>query len=310
MGNTVVHNDPDASAQPGKNVSAVYLIDPTTGLAVTPGNVAVQNGNANGQATMANSAPVAIASDQSKLPVKAASGDFADGAQVTVGTKADTASTDATTTNSQMSFIKGFVKVLADVWDSVNHLFATNIKQWNGATPGTANPVITYSQIQALIANGQGFRATTANVVTNAANAFVGLQLIANNVGKTIVIYNAYTTTNGNAVDQRLYEQTVTTTDTNLTVNLLNSILNQQPGNATTSVVSTLNGSPANTTQTTGMVGTEVAQMGAPANGTINFLQNGSQIYLKTGTVAGLSVYVKVPTSGNLAAITLEWVEF
>jgi len=46
---------------------------------------------------------------------------IADGADVTKGAKADAAVTDATTTNTLMSFVKGLVKIFADVWDSTNH---------------------------------------------------------------------------------------------------------------------------------------------------------------------------------------------
>ncbi len=44
-----------------------------------------------------------------------------DGNDVTQGQKADSAITDSTTTNTKMSFLKGLVKIFADVWDSTNH---------------------------------------------------------------------------------------------------------------------------------------------------------------------------------------------
>ncbi len=49
-----------------------------------------------------------------------------DGDDATRGAKADTAITDATTTNTEMSFIKGLVKILADIWDSGNHRIKTD----------------------------------------------------------------------------------------------------------------------------------------------------------------------------------------
>jgi len=52
-----------ASIEPAQTVSV-------SGTVPVSGTVAVSNVNANGQATMANSAPVAIASDQSAVPVK------------------------------------------------------------------------------------------------------------------------------------------------------------------------------------------------------------------------------------------------
>jgi hypothetical protein len=86
-----------------------------------------------------------------KAAVKAASGDFADGALATLGAKADAASTDSTTTNTGMSFIKGFVKMLADVWDSTNHFLnvcvtkVTGLSLGDGAKDSTTLRVITAS---------------------------------------------------------------------------------------------------------------------------------------------------------------------
>src|SRR5947209_16117357 len=45
-----------------------------------------------------------------------------DGNDLSAGAMADAASTDATqTTKSRMAYLKGLVKIFADVWDSVNH---------------------------------------------------------------------------------------------------------------------------------------------------------------------------------------------
>lgn len=54
--------------------------------------------NANGQATMANSAPTVLASDQSAVATKAAASAWADGADTTFGAKADAKSTATDTT--------------------------------------------------------------------------------------------------------------------------------------------------------------------------------------------------------------------
>lgn len=74
-----------------------------------------------------------------KAAVKAASGDIADGALATMGAKADSAVTDSTTTNSQMSFIKGFVKMLADMWDSTNHWLQVKVMNANANGQTTMN---------------------------------------------------------------------------------------------------------------------------------------------------------------------------
>ena len=46
---------------------------------------------------------------------------IADGADVAEGTTTDAAKTDVTLAGTVLSFLKGAVKILADVWDSVNH---------------------------------------------------------------------------------------------------------------------------------------------------------------------------------------------
>jgi hypothetical protein len=75
----------------------------------TSGNlrVSVSNTNPNGSAVSASSAPVVIASDQAAVAIKAASGAISDGADVTLGAKADAknAATD-TTAISVMSVLK------------------------------------------------------------------------------------------------------------------------------------------------------------------------------------------------------------
>lgn len=45
-----------------------------------------------------------------------------DGVDATQGAKADTAITDSTQSGTIVSFIKGLVKILNDVWDSTSHL--------------------------------------------------------------------------------------------------------------------------------------------------------------------------------------------
>ena len=66
-----------------------------------------------------------------------ASGAAVDGSNVTEGAKADTAITDATTTNTKMSFLKGLVKMIVDVWDGTTSHAIRVI----GVAGGTAQPV-------------------------------------------------------------------------------------------------------------------------------------------------------------------------
>jgi len=89
-----------------------------------------------------------------------------DAINTTIGAKADTAITDSTTTNTTQSFIKGFVKILADVWDSVNHLLHFNLKQvgGNAVAPGNnAVPVLNSAATGYVAAYGSNAAALTAN---------------------------------------------------------------------------------------------------------------------------------------------------
>lgn len=71
-------------------------------------------------------------SPSSNQRVNAQAGDFLDGAIATLGLEADTAITNPASSGTAMAFFKGLVKILADIWDSTNHLFAINVKQIGG----------------------------------------------------------------------------------------------------------------------------------------------------------------------------------
>lgn len=60
-----------------------------------------------------------------------------DGNEVTEGAKADIAITDPTTTNSKMSFLKGLVKILANVWDSTHGRLIVDGSQVTQPVSGT-----------------------------------------------------------------------------------------------------------------------------------------------------------------------------
>ncbi|HXC25453.1 MAG TPA: hypothetical protein VNU46_06020, partial [Gemmatimonadaceae bacterium] len=76
------------------------------------GGIASGGGGGGGAITMASGAVASGAY---------VSGSIADGAIVTIGTEADTANTTASTSGTLMAFLKGAVKVLADVWNGTLH---------------------------------------------------------------------------------------------------------------------------------------------------------------------------------------------
>jgi hypothetical protein len=188
------------------------------------------------------------------------------------------------------------------------------VSQIVGGSPISAtNPEINISNIQALILAGKAFRATTGLVTTGAASTYIGLQAIVNNIAKSVIIYRLEILSGSaaNSGDLRLYTNNAATADSFLTASLLSSVRNQQPANMTnTSLLSALNGSPSGTLQTGGFVGMQVAQAGVSPNGVFDFLQGVSWIYFAPGDIGSVAAYIKVATSGNAAALSMEWVEF
>ncbi len=170
---------------------------------------------------------------------------------------------------------------------------------------------LTTDQVRAYVAAGQAFRATTGQVATGGANAWIGLQLVANNPALNIIVYNILVWCNASSSDVRLYQNPGSTlTDGGLTTNLLAGIQNQNLGSATTSLLSALNGSPASTTQATpANAGTYVLGGGVSGNSSLYLLQNGSQVWLPKGKQSTLGIYLIEGTSGNKAGISIEWVE-
>lgn len=92
-----------------------------------------------GQKTMSASLPVVVASDQSAIAVKAASGAFAsgsiaDGADVALGATTDAANTTGTT-GTVSGKLRGLVTILADVWVSASHYLKTRITDGTNFMP-------------------------------------------------------------------------------------------------------------------------------------------------------------------------------
>jgi hypothetical protein len=185
---------------------------------------------------------------------------------------------------------------------------------WRKATVDAFGNLRTADQIRALIANGQGFRATTTIITTGAVNAFVGFLARAQNLGVNVVIYNVSVVSSGSGPDGRIYQNTTgANVDAGLTTNLLTSNTANQIVGGASPLLSVLSGSPASTTQTTGMGGTGAIQpgvFGVSANASFVILLNSAQIWLPKNTDRNASMYLKVPTSGATASFMIEWVEF
>jgi hypothetical protein len=103
-------------------------------------SVAVPN-TANGDLTALEGGPSSTDTNGNKTAP--ASMYIKDGGDVTQGAKADTAITDATTANTKMSFLKGLVKIFADIWDSVNHRLGVADIEASGYVSATSPPATT-----------------------------------------------------------------------------------------------------------------------------------------------------------------------
>src|SRR5579884_424474 len=101
------------------NFKVAIQEDNTAGLATSANqstaNTSLSSIVTNTSNTATNTNTVAGAVSGNKMAVKAASGDFADGAIATIGTKADAADTTSSNSDTLMAFIKGVVSLLSGV---------------------------------------------------------------------------------------------------------------------------------------------------------------------------------------------------
>lgn len=177
------------------------------------------------------------------------------------------------------------------------------VSQIVGSGPITAtNPEINISNIQQLIINGQGFSATTGKQTSGGAfNVAACIFSPATQTTKNLLFYSVQVFTGGSAP---VVNMSLVTTDP-----VLASVMtyaNLKLGSATTSAVSATleyqnvtSGAPP---------GTVIASPGGAANALMELLTNGEIIYIPNSTAGG--VYVSVPTSTSVWAVTFRWVEF
>lgn len=138
----------------------------------------------------------------------ATAGDIVDGADVTKGAKADTAITDPATTNTLMSFLKGLVKILADVWDSTNHLLHQDLKQVGGTAVDVNSGNKSNGTIRVTIATDQ-VALTNALLVDTEMPAAAALADGASNptspmIGCNLLVYNGATWDRLRAANKRV----------------------------------------------------------------------------------------------------------
>lgn len=177
------------------------------GSAVTQ-PVSVQNGNANGQATMANSSPVVVASDQSKLPTKASSGDFVDGSIVTLGTEADAAASSDSATATYMAHFKRLqakvptigqqtkanslsVTMASDqgygTWTSVYTTTQTGVSSWSGSGSITGLGIYErlYANIYVSAISGTSIQFVISRIDSSSNSIFLGQSSAMTTTGST-----------------------------------------------------------------------------------------------------------------------------
>lgn len=135
---------------------------------------------ANGDLTALEGGP--ISTDGNSNKTAPASVYLKDGRNLTEGAKADAAITDSTTTNTKMAFLKGLVKILADIWDSPNHrikvdgsgvtqpVSASSLPLPSGAATSAKQPALgTAGSASADVITVQGISSMTALKVDGSA---------------------------------------------------------------------------------------------------------------------------------------------
>lgn len=274
---------------------------------------------AHGQGTMANSVPVALASNQSAIPVTASAGTNLNTSALALETGGNLA-TLAGVVSASKAAVKSAAGDVADlahgqatmvnsvpvVIASNQTAVANNITQVAGATLSGTNPLITEAMVQNLIRNAQGYQATTGRLVTATnANLQMGMSLF-NPIGsgKSIMItsakatcQNASAVTVQNTTTDPAYATTITATNLKLggTASVLTSSLTSAASGATAGIA------------TSGSVydATYVA-----ATSFVELLANGNVIILPAGAANGISMFVTVTTAGNAWSFTFRWIEF
>jgi hypothetical protein len=254
-----------------------------------------------GTQTKANSLSVTIASDQGNIGVSEAN-------SATIQTNTNNtatvlgAITDAAVTGDTAGSIsakqRGLSKILTDIWDSVNHLFHFNVKQWNGAAPSVTNPIISEDQIRAWIIAGQGYQASTGKLAAAATGQAFSV-FVPSSLSKNILIYSLKIGYSNASV---MHDVRVVTVDPAFANNATISN-SKQGGGATNGVTSTY----ATTTQTAS--GTVFDALETGANTSVDVFAPGQYYYIPAGTAGGLAVFLGNTAAGNLS-VTAKWIEY
>jgi hypothetical protein len=157
---------------------------PATAGAQSTGNASLSNIDTATAASKTDLDTLAGAVSSSKMATKSADGDF-----VTLGAKADTAITDSTTTNTHMSFLKGLIKIFADVWDSTNHwLKILRVKKDTFAAPATFTITLA-SLASSVVGVGRQSTLITGNVAESAHIAVKFTTGTTPTAGSVITVY-------------------------------------------------------------------------------------------------------------------------
>jgi hypothetical protein len=205
--------------------------------------------------------------------------------------------------------LRGLTKILNDVWDSTNHrLFNDVSDRWArqvgqidvarvlGATMSATNPLIDQDHIRALVLAGQSYSATTGKQTSGGAIQ-TGACLLNNNTAKNILIYSVRV----GCASSSVHALNMVTTDPAIS-GVTIAAVNAKAGGAAS--LATLEAQ--NTAVTTS--GNLFDEQYVLANTSVEFLQNGSAIYLPPNAVNGALVLPN--TSTNVWLVCFKWVEY
>lgn len=207
------------------------------------------------------------------------------------------------------------------VWNVLSDINGNNIAaNPNGqTTSANSQPVVIASDqspiplqqfVQYETQLGNAYMATTGNIATGAANAFVAIQMTGNNISKSILLYSIVIGNgSGLETDGRILTLNAATVDANLTTNLLTSNVGNNMIGGGASSLTTLACSPAGTTQTTGLVGNNFTDWLSTANTMFDVFQGGKFIYAPKLTTWSIEIAQKKTTSTNAAMISIFWLE-
>jgi hypothetical protein len=271
-----------------------------------------------GQAAMAASTPVVIASNQSNVPISgtitANAGTNLNTSALAVESGGHLASLDTHLPSPGQAAMAASVPVViasnqtavpvsGTVTTSPPANASTNLTQVNGTALSSSNGVPVLQTIQQFILDGKAYTCSTGKITAAANQAMSWFS--ANTSTKNKIVFSIRMTY-GNST-QSIQRSYLTTDDANITAgtSCISNALNLKGGGSGPEAATAMHYNSGVAT----VAGTFVELDSNPTNNIIELLAPGTYISIPAGTAGGVGVYQSTTAAGSWA-VTVIWVEF